>query len=159
MANGIVEGIYIAPTRGAPTEYAEQIHVVPGMGIEGDRYFSPIELKPSGSKPGLELTLIEMEAIEEICQEDGTQLTPNQTRRNIVTRRVSLNDLVGKDFTIGEVQLHGVRLCEPCNYLASRTYPRLIQSMAHRGGLRASILTDGFVHVSDRILTPTQENL
>src|SRR5674476_633462 len=99
VANGIVEGIFIAPTRGAHTEYTEHIHVVPGMGIEGDRYFSPIEFRPSGSKPGLELTLVEMEAIEAICQEDGMQLTPDQTRRNIITRGVTLNDLVGKDFT------------------------------------------------------------
>jgi MOSC domain-containing protein YiiM len=148
---GIVEGIYIAHARGEPTEFVEQVHVVPGKGIEGDRYFSQPEIKDFDSKPGLELTLIEIEAIEAICKEDGIQISPDQTRRNIVTRGVSLNELVGHAFSIGDLQFRGIRLCEPCNYLAKRTDPRILRSMTHRGGLRAEIITDGIIHLNDII--------
>jgi MOSC domain-containing protein YiiM len=148
---GTVEAIYIAPVRGEPTEYVEQAHVIPGMGIEGDRFFD--QPGPDGihSKPGRELTLIQIEAIESICNQDGIAISPDQTRRNIITRGVSLNDLVGQDFMIGSVRVHGVRLCEPCDYLASRTDPRILLSMAHRGGLRANILTEGMINIQDKI--------
>jgi MOSC domain-containing protein YiiM len=148
---GIVEGIYIAPARGEPTKFVEKIHVVPGKGIEGDRYFYQPKINEAPSRQGRELTLIEIEAIEAMCQEDGIQITPDQTRRNIVTRGVSLNDLVGHVFSIGGIQLHGIRLCEPCNYLANRTDPRILHSMAHRGGLRAEIISDGIIHLNDII--------
>ena len=151
MNLGIVEGIYIAHVHGEQTEFVEQIHVVPGKGIEGDRYFYQPELKAVSAKPGLELTLIEIETIEAICLEDGIQLTPDQTRRNIVTRGVSLNDLVGHVFYINKIQLRGVRLCEPCNYLANRINPRILQTMAHRGGLRAEIISDGYIQLNDII--------
>lgn len=153
MSIGKVEGIYISPNRGEPTMLVEQAHVVPGMGIEGDRYFIHHGTSNSDSKPGREITLIEMESIEAICQQDGVNITPDQTRRNIVTRGISLNDLVGQLFNIGTIQLLGIRLCEPCNYLASRTDPRILHSMAHRGGLRAEIISEGIIHVNDVIKT------
>jgi len=153
MSIGKVEGIYITPNRGEPTELVEQVHVVPGMGIEGDRYFIRHGMGNVDSKPGREITLIEMEAIEAIYQEDGVNITPDQTRRNIVTRGISLNDLVGQLFNIGTIQLRGIRLCEPCNYLASRTDPRILHSMAHRGGLRAEIISEGIIHINDIITT------
>jgi MOSC domain-containing protein YiiM len=153
MSRGKVEGIYITPNRGEPTLLVEMAHVVPGMGIEGDRYFFRHDTNNVDSKPGHEITLIEMETIEAICQQDGVNITPDQTRRNIVTRGVSLNDLVGQLFTIGTIQLRGVRLCEPCNYLASRTDPRILHSMAHRGGLRAEIISEGTIHINDIITT------
>lgn len=151
MGDGTVEAIYIAPSRGAETIYMEHVHVVPGMGIEGDRYFD--QPGPGGihSKPGRELTLVESEAIEAICSKDGIPLSPDKTRRNIVTRGVSLNDLVGVEFMIGEVRVRGIRLCEPCDYLAGRTDPRILVSMVHRGGLRANILTEGIIQIHDRI--------
>lgn len=150
MSNGKVVGIYIAPQRGEPTEWVEQVHVICGCGIEGDRYFrQPGELDDQ-PKTGRQLTLIEVETIEAMCQ-DGIQITPDKTRRNIISRGISLNSLVGKEFVIGTIRLRGVRLCEPCDYLASKTDPRVVHSMAHRGGLRADILTDGFIHIDDLI--------
>ncbi len=153
MNRGTVEGIYIASSRGADTLYMEHIHVVPGMGIEGDRYFDQSGAQGIHSVPGRELTLVEMEAIEAICSE-GIAISPDKTRRNIVTRGIQLNDLVGRDFLVGEVRIHGVRLCEPCDYLAGRTDPRIKDSMTHRGGLRANILTEGTIHLHDLITLP-----
>lgn len=153
MAPGRVIGIYIAPRRGEPTVWVEHVHAIPGMGIEGDRYFQTPDMPNAINRTGREITLIEMEAIEEMCR-DGLQISPGQTRRNLITQGVSLNALAGKLFTIGRIQLRGIRLCEPCDYLASRTDPRLKQSMTHRGGLRADILSEGFIYINDPIITP-----
>ena len=154
MNRGIVAGIYISPIKGAPNNYVEQIHVVPGAGIEGDHYFYIPGPNKTPPKPGFQLTLIELEAIEAISKEDGITFTPDQTRRNLVTRGVSLNNLVGVVFSIGKIQVRGIRLCEPCNKLAKRIDPRIEQSMAHRGGLRVEILTDGIIYLNDPITSP-----
>jgi MOSC domain-containing protein YiiM len=130
----------------------EQVHVLPGHGIQGDRYFQKPGASNAKTRTGREITLIEIEAIESMCQ-DGVRITPDQTRRNIITRGIALNDLVGKTFMVGEIQLKGIRLCEPCDYLASRTDPKIKQSMVHRGGLRADILSEGAVHIDDPITT------
>jgi MOSC domain-containing protein YiiM len=151
MPYGKVVGLYLAPGRGEPTVSVQQVHVVPGFGIVGDRYFNQPGTTHAHSKSGQQITLIELETIEAICLEAGIQLTPDQTRRNVVTHGVSLNDLVGQTFNIGSLQFHGVRLCEPCKYLANRTDLRILQSMAHRGGLRAEIITDGIIHLDDII--------
>jgi MOSC domain-containing protein YiiM len=156
MSTGNVVGIYISPQRGHPTTSVEHIHVIPGCGIEGDRYFRQPGTADDHPRTGHQITLIEKEAIDAICQ-DGIQISPDQTRRNIITLGISLNDLVGKEFSVGEILLRGVRLCEPCDYLADQTDPRLKQSMSHRGGLRADILTAGFIHIHDRITISSKE--
>jgi MOSC domain-containing protein YiiM len=155
MSVGKVVGLYISPSRGEPTRSVEQIYVAPGKGIIGDRYFRQTEIGERHPKSGQEITLIEMEAIEALCQDEGIQISPGQTRRNIITCGVSLNDLVGFIFTVGNIQLRGVRLCEPCNYLASRTDPRVLPALAHRGGLRAEIITEGIININD-LITPPQ---
>ena len=153
MTSGKVVGIYIAHQRGEPTIVVDQAHAVPGMGIEGDRYFGRNDIPSSHGRPAREITLIEMEAIESMREADGIQITPDQTRRNIITHGIALNDLVDQLFCVGNVQLHGVRLCEPCQYLADRTDPRVLASMSNRGGLRAEIITEGIIHINDKITT------
>lgn len=154
MARGKVEGIYIAHQRGEPTYAITQAHAVPGMGIEGDRYFGRSDIPSRHGKPAREITLVAMEAIESLQQDDGIQIAPGETRRNIITRGIELNELVDRLFYVGNVQLKGIRLCEPCQYLADRTDPRVLSSMTNRGGLRAEIITEGIIHVNDPIITP-----
>ncbi|NJD59751.1 MAG: hypothetical protein C3F13_11410 [Anaerolineales bacterium] len=151
MPEGTVVLIYISPARGEPTVGVDQVHVIPGKGIQGDRYFSEQGKDGEGYRPDRQLTLIESEAIDAIRQEDSIPIFPADTRRNIITRGIRLNDLVGCDFFIGKIRVHGIRLCEPCNYLASRTHPQIITSMADRGGLRAEILSDGTISINDII--------
>lgn len=151
MAIGKVNGIFIASNFGDDTISVEQVTLIPGKGIEGDRYFGKLAKPGQEKKPGRELTLIQSEVLQLIREQAGIDITPAETRRNILTKGISLNDLVGQDFSIGEVQLHGVRLCEPCQYLADRTDPRLLTALVHRGGLRADILTAGTIHVNDLI--------
>jgi len=150
MTTGTLEFIYIASTAAAPTHPVNEAHAIPGVGLEGDRYalrtgtFS----KPL---PDRELTLIEAEAIEALKGEYHFELAPGEARRNLVTRGVALNHLVGRDFQIGEVKVRGIRLCEPCEHLQRLTGREVIRGLTHRGGLRAQILTPGTIRVGDRI--------
>src|SRR6266478_6283664 len=82
-------------------------------------------------------------AIADFC----IRLDPGESRRNLTTRGVRLNELVGKEFWIGEVVARGVELCEPCTHLVRLTGKQLIKPLTHRGGLRADLLTSGRINV------------
>jgi MOSC domain-containing protein YiiM len=148
MRNGTVESIHIASAAKAPTRAVQQVEAIPGVGLEGDRYAlkQGTFYKP---EPDFELTLIEAEAIEAIKREYEVALPAGDARRNIVTRGVALNHLVGREFTIGGVKIRGIRLCEPCSHLQALTELPVIKVLRHRGGLRAQILTAGVIHVGD----------
>ena len=102
-------------------------------------------------EPDFELTLIEAEAIEALKRDYNVELAPGEARRNLVTRGVALNHLVGRDFQIGEVKAHGIRLCEPCSHLQRLTGSRSSRDYCHRGGLRAQILTQGTIRIGDSL--------
>ena len=148
MSQGRVESIHIATAAKAPMLEVREVKAVPEVGLEGDRYAQKqgTFFKP---EPDFELTLIEAEAVEAAQKEFGLNLTPAESRRNVVTRGVPLNDLVGKDFQIGAVKAHGIRLCEPCSHLQALTGQPVIKALVHRGGLRAQILTEGPIRTGD----------
>jgi MOSC domain-containing protein YiiM len=150
MWSGKVESIHIAPAARVPTHPIAEVEAVPGAGLAGDRYFlkQGTFFKP---EPDHELTLIEVEAIEAAERDYKMKMNPGEARRNIVTRGVALNHLVGRDFQIGTVKLRGLRLCEPCGHLESLTGLPVIKSLRHRGGLRAQILTQGTIRVGDAV--------
>lgn len=125
---------------------------IAGVGLAGDRYASRTGSFSAKPKPGRQITLIEAEAIEALERELGLVLAPGATRRNLVTRGVALNHLVGREFTVGEVRLRGHELCEPCTDLARMTgKPQILPGLIHRGGLRAEILEGGVIRVGDPI--------
>jgi len=148
MWKGTVESIHIASAATGPVEAREQAMAIPGVGLDGDRYAlkQGTFFKP---EPDFELTLIEAEAIEALQRDYQVELAAADTRRNIVTRGVPLNHLVGKEFAIGMVRVRGIRLCEPCDHLQRLTGKQLIKGLRHRGGLRAQILTQGAIRVGD----------
>ena len=136
-----VEAINIGPSDAiAPVN---TVTAVAGKGLKGDRYFFE-----DGAGAGEALTLIEAEALEAVG------LTGPQARRQVVVRGVRLNDLVGKRFRVGEVEVVGVKLCEPCLHLQSLTRPGIIKDLVHRGGLRADIRSDGSIAVGDLVVIP-----
>ena len=94
---------------------------------------------------------IELETIEAFAREANLPFTSLHARRNIVTEGVSLNDLAGKEFYVGEVRIRGIRLCEPCTYLAKISFPETLKGLVHKGGLRAQILSEGMIRVGDAI--------
>ena len=150
MSKGSVVSIYMGAVAKEPLVSVSEAHAVPGRGLEGDRYFNGTGSfwKPL---PDYELTLIEIEAIEDFKLSFSVELEPGDGRRNIVTRGVSLNDLVGHEFQVGEVTLRGLRLCEPCSHLARLSHRAVVRGLRHRGGLRAQILTDGKIRVGDAV--------
>jgi MOSC domain-containing protein YiiM len=149
MWTGTVLSINITTAEGQPMNPVQEAHAVPGMGLEGDRYFYQTGKYSDKHGPGRQVTLIEVEAIEAVNREEGIDLPPGDARRNLVTRGVPLNHLVGKKFRVGEVILQGVRLAEPCGHLAALTQPKVEPALTHRGGLRADILTNGVIRVGD----------
>jgi MOSC domain-containing protein YiiM len=74
-----------------------------------------------------------------------------KSRRNLLTRGVPLNHLIGREFTVGEVVLRGIRLCEPCDHLEGLTVKGIKDGLHHRGGLRAEILHGGTLQPGDAI--------
>lgn len=151
MWKGEVVSIHVAPSAEEPTRRVNEARASVGKGLEGDRYFNKTGTYSNQPDPGRELTLIEIEAIEALKRDNGVELKAGEARRNIVTRGVPLNHLVGKEFKVGDVLLRGIRLCEPCSHLEGLTQKGVLTGLVHRGGLRAQILADGIIRVGDTI--------
>ncbi len=142
----LVIEILTAESPVAPMVRRREVRAVPGRGLEGDRYFAGTgTFSPHPQKPDFEVTLIEQERVEEFARGSGLAFTAAQARRNVVTRGVDLNALAGREFLVGAVRLRGVRLCEPCSYLAKATHAEVLRGLVHKGGLRAQILTEGIL--------------
>ena len=149
MADGTVVLISIARAGGDATASTDQVRAVAGRGLEGDRYFNNAGTFSNSPGGGRAVTLIESEAIDAVARDCGCELEYKDTRRNIVTRGVALNDLIDREFRVGGVRLRGVRLCEPCK--VSFPDANVKEALVSRGGLRADILTDGEIRVGDSI--------
>ena len=154
MSHGRVESLHVAAAAGAPMLSVDSVHAVPGRGLEGDRYYSKAGTWSGKDGADREITLIESEAIEALRRDYGVALEPKESRRNVATRGVALNHLVGKRFRIGEVTVLGLRLCEPCGYMEETSGLPVRPGLVHRGGLRAQILTEGRIRVGDAVLPP-----
>ncbi|HTF56642.1 MAG TPA: MOSC domain-containing protein, partial [Planctomycetota bacterium] len=114
-----IVSIHVTEEPGGPVKSIPQVRAVAGRGLEGDRNFAAAG---SGkTKAGREVTLIEAEAIDALERDYGIKIAPGEARRNLVTRGVALNHLVGREFRIGEAVLVGRRLCEPCGHLENLT--------------------------------------
>jgi MOSC domain-containing protein YiiM len=147
----IVERIFISHEPKGALRERDTIRLERGQGIVGDRHFGRSDWA------GQNLTLVEAEEIEHFCAETGRSTDLSITRRNLVTRGVRLNDLVGKTFTIGSARLHGVETCEPCGdlgrALATEALPAaaVVKRWVGRGGLRATVIESGEIAVGDGI--------
>jgi MOSC domain-containing protein YiiM len=150
MFQGSVVSINIAPAAEVALVAVAEALAVPGKGLEGDRYFNQAGTF-SKPQPDRELTLIESEAIEAFNRELEIEFPASAARRNIVTRGVPLNHLVGREFQIGEIRVRGLKLCEPCSHLARLSREGVLPGLVHRGGLRAQILTEGTIRAGDAI--------
>ncbi len=145
-------GIYIAPAASRPMRAVAEAKAVTGGGLEGDRYFRQVGTYSAKPGPHREITLIALEALEAVARETGITLAAGDSRRNIATRGVPLNDLVGQTFRLGEVRVRGVRLCPPCQHLEDLTgRPGVMKALVDRGGLRVQVLEDGPIRVGDPI--------
>jgi len=144
--SGHVEAINVRETSEAAAVSVQRMRLVAGRGLEGDRYYAP-----AGAGSGEALTLIAAEALEGLEADTGIRLSAADSRRQVLTRGIDLNALVGREFTVGSVRCRGVELCEPCAHLQSVTQEGVLKGLVHRGGLRADVLNDGDVAVGDAV--------
>jgi MOSC domain-containing protein YiiM len=145
--SGRVEAIFLSPEHGELPAPVERARARAGAGLEGNRYF----WDDGSAPPGQALTLIAAEAVEAVADEGEVSVEPPATRRNVLTRGIDVNALVGQRFRIGDVECQGVELCEPCTTLEGMTQPGVIKAFVHRCGLNADILTDGEISVGDSV--------
>jgi MOSC domain-containing protein YiiM len=135
---GRVEGITLVKDTSGAIERVEAVRAEAGAGLEGDYHG--------------DLTLIASEALEGLREETGIELAGHVTRRNVLTRGIDLNALVGRRFRVGSVEAVGVELAEPCTKLRRLSgEPGVLRGLVHRGGLRADVVTDGQIAIGDAI--------
>ncbi|MEX5717287.1 MOSC domain-containing protein [Geodermatophilus maliterrae] len=146
--HGTVEALAIAPAAEAGMQVLEVARAAAGRGLEGDRYAARAgTFTPRGdTRPGYDLTLMAAEVLDELTAA-GVAIDFATTRRNVLTRGIDVNALVGRTFRIGDVVCEGLRLCEPCVHLDRLSGPGLLRPLIHRGGLRADVLTDGEIRL------------
>jgi MOSC domain-containing protein YiiM len=137
---GSVEQIHITAVESELPHRVDEVDVTDD-GMVGDRYAA-----------SRDITLVEAEALEGLREDTGIELSPAEVRRQVLTRGIRLNELVGERFVVGGVECVGQELCEPCNHLQGLTYPGVLRGMVHRGGLRADIVSGGRIAVGDEIV-------
>ena len=124
----------------------KQISLIAGKGIFGDLHFHEF------NDARKQLTLIESENIDYYNKNFNLNIPYLSFRRNIVTKGIQLNDLVGKKLLIGEVELKGIDLCRPCKNLQEMLRQNdIIKEFLKKGGLRCEILNNGIINVGDLI--------
>jgi MOSC domain-containing protein YiiM len=136
---GSVEQINVAAAESELPAAVDAVEVT-AEGVVGDRY--------SQSR---DLTLIEAEALDGLREDTGIELSAADSRRQVLTRGIRLNDLVGERFTVGQVECVGQEWCEPCSHLQGLTHPGVLRGLVHRGGLRADIVSGGRIAVGDAV--------
>lgn len=155
MANdqqiGRVEHIHLSGRAGEPMRAIDRIRLIAGIGLEGDRYAKGLGEFSKHPGTGRALTLIEAEVLDSLRASLGIDLHPGEARRNVTTRGIALNALVGQRFRIGGVLCEATRLCEPCQYLQDLLVKPILHPLRHRGGLRADVLQDGEIRIGDEV--------
>ena len=153
--SGTVEAIALAERATGDMHTVDHANALANRGLDGDRYaakagtFTPA----NDTARGYDVTLIEAEALDSLTLPEGRTLGFAEARRNIITRGIDLNALVGRRFRVGDVKCLGQRLCEPCSHLESLTTKGTLRGLIHRGGLRADVLSDGEIATGDLIET------
>ncbi|WP_218827592.1 MOSC domain-containing protein [Rubricoccus marinus] len=151
--SGHVRSIYIAPEAGAPVRRVERVRAVAGRGLEGDRYWAGVGSFSRWPGPVREVTLIAQEALDEAAGAFGVAVGEGEHRRNLVTEGIDLGSLLKQRFSVGPVQMEGLRICAPCKYLIRVTgQDRIFDALVRRGGLRARVLSSGEIREGDTVV-------
>ncbi|MBP9490285.1 MAG: MOSC domain-containing protein [Aliarcobacter sp.] len=152
--SGKIVKLLISKDTQTPMLNVNQIVLEVGKGIFGDRYYNQVGTFSNKGEiePDRDVTLIEIEKIDALNKEHNLEITAEDLRRNIVITNCDLNSLVGKEFQIGEVVLKGLRLCEPCKYLADKiNEKKTLTEMVHKAGLRAQIIKGGSINLDSQV--------
>jgi MOSC domain-containing protein YiiM len=131
----------------------DELAFIAGEGIEGDRYRAGTGFYSDRPEEGRQVTLFELETLIGLQRDYGIALEPADHRRNVTTKGVPLNHLVGQRFRVGEVLLEGTRLSTPCRHIEQITGQEVFTPLLHRSGLHARILIGGTVRLGDAIVS------
>ena len=143
--------IHAAPKASAPMDALSEARLIPGIGLEGDRYATGLGTYSHKRHIDRQATLIEVEVMEALARDRGIELAPHEHRRNLTTRGVPLNHLVGQYFRIGDCVLYGGRLNVPCLYLENLLAKKVFKPLLNRSGLNCRIIAGGTIRAHDRI--------
>ena len=143
---GKVYKLGIAADYNKKIQETESIEVITDKGVVGDRHFKDY------NDPYCQLSLIESENIDQYNTKYGLNISYVDFRRNIVTKEIELNNLIGKKFFIGKVQVEGIDLCRPCRHLTEiLKQENILKEFLRKGGLRCRILTSSKINIGDKI--------
>lgn len=150
-----VEQIFIAAEKRGPLQQLDQAFLETGMGIKGDRYYAASEAALGRGEAAdiNQVTLIDKAHLDEFLQVQDSDLGYGDFRRSIITSGIDLNDLVGKDFYLGDVKLRGTELCEPCAWLAANVHKQVLPGLVHKAGIRAVVYSSGTIAPGTEIRT------
>lgn len=148
---GVVEEIYITDRGSAPMRRVPEVTAIEGGGLEGDRYHLG-----TGYWTGYDqcpVTMIAAEDIKEIASTTSISITNGEHRRNIITSGISLLDLAGKRFQIGEAILEYQQPRPPCRYIQSITEPGMTKALGrNRGGICVRVVGSGTIKEGDEVI-------
>ncbi len=137
--------IHMADAASQPMRALTEARLVPGVGIEGDRYATRRGTYSDRHNVDREVTLIEFETLQALARDHAIELAPREHRRNLTTRGVPLNHLVGRYFRVGDCVLHGERLNVPCLYLENLLAKKVFKPLLNRSGLNCRIERGGTI--------------
>src|SRR5271154_2687367 len=143
--------IHVASKASAPMDGLSEVRVVAGIGLEGDRYATGLGTYSKRHHIDRQATLIEDEVLEALARDRGVELAPHEHRRNLTTRGVPLNHLVGQYFSIGDCVFYGGRLNVPCIYFENLIAKKVFKALLNRSGLNCRIIVGGTIRIRDRI--------
>jgi len=148
---GSVRELFITPASGQTMVSVPHVRACADRGLAGDRFYR--DSWNAVKRSDKAVSLIEDEVLELAGKEIGVDAIGILTRRNIVTRGAPLIELLGREFTIGNVRMRGIRLFEPCGHLVAVTkLPAIFKALEHRSGLKAAVLSDGEIHIGDAVV-------
>jgi MOSC domain-containing protein YiiM len=152
MTQGAVESLFITTAMSEPMIAKDVVQAIAGQGLEGDRYLLATGTYSKKPSPDRQITLVEAEILDWLREDHGHTVRPEECRRNIVTRGITLNPLVGRTIAIGQTRLYVHRLCQPCRYIEKLLdQPGLYETWWDKGGIRCEILTGGEIRLGDTV--------
>ena len=152
IGTGSVVALFTTDRMSAPMKKMEELNALAGQGIEGDRYFLGTGTYSKSPQPGRQITLIKSEVLDWLKDKFEITVKPEECRRNVLTRGIEINDLIGTEFFVGPVRLRAHRITQPCLYLENLLdQPGLYKALWDNGGISCEILSDGVIKEGDTI--------
>lgn len=149
---GKITSLHLTQRASQPMQSVEQLKLIAGVGIEGDRYSNEQGYYSDRPEPGRQITLFEIETLEALKRDHDVVLEANEHRRNITVTNTPLNHLVGLRFKVGDCLLEATRLSTPCKHIEDVTGKTISRWLINRSGLNCIIVEGGDIRVGDEVL-------